>query len=147
MEFVSRSSFCSFHPELQFNGAEAALVFPCLNGHLLVLYSASVCSSNTSNQTCRILGVQLPPPLWGMAKMRNLFPSASPVGGKACRVPCRRHCCCHSSHCFSILLWRFAWHGRSRQAPENPPAQHTVCGVCQCHSAEDGFGFSNSLSW
>lgn len=31
MEFVSRSSFQTFNPEFQFNGAEAALVFPCLH--------------------------------------------------------------------------------------------------------------------
>lgn len=76
MEFVSRSSFWSFNTELQFNGAEAALVFPYLNVLLLVLYSASVCSMNKSNQTCRTVAMQLPPPPWGTAEMRNLFTSS-----------------------------------------------------------------------
>lgn len=123
MEFVSRSRFWSFNPKFQFNGAEAALVFLFLNVHLLVLYSASVCSTNRSNQTCRILGMQLPPPPWGIAKMRNLFPPASPVGGRACRVPCRKLLLPQQL----LLLHppeKAAWQGRSRQALENPPAQH-----------------------
>lgn len=105
MEFVSRSSFWSFNPEFQLNGAEAALAFPCLNVHLVVLYSASIRSMNASNQTCRILEMQ-PPAQWGIAKMRNLLSPASPRGRRAWRVPCRRHCCWHTNYCFSSLLRR-----------------------------------------
>lgn len=130
MEFVSWSSFWSFNTELQFNGAEAALVFPCLNVLLLVLHSASVCSMSTSNQTCRIVAMQLPPPPWGIAKMRNLFPPASPVGGRACRVPCRKHCCSHSSHCFSILLRRLpGMEGADRLLETHLPNTQSLCCV------------------
>lgn len=58
MEFVNRSSFWSFNHVLPFNGAEAALVFLCLNTHLLVLFNASICSKKACNQTCRILEMQ-----------------------------------------------------------------------------------------
>lgn len=143
MEFVSRSSFWSFNTELQFNGAEAALVFPCLNVLLLVLYSASVCSMNKSNQTCRTVAMQLPPPPWGTAEMRNLFPPASPVGGRACRVPCRKHCCCPSSCCCSILMRRLP----GREGADRPLKTHLPnTGSVLCVSVTQlrmGLGLSN----
>lgn len=125
MEFVSRSSFWSFNHVFQFNGAEAALVFPCLNVRLLFLFNASIRSKKACNQACRILEMQLLSPQWGIAQVRYLFLPAltllKPVGFPA--------------HQKALLLAHqllllqpheeIAWHARNRTAIYYPPVQHT----------------------
>lgn len=78
------------------------------------------------------------------SKDEEPFP-LSLTSGRACRAPCRRHCCCHSSYCFSILLRRLSGtEGADRLLKTQCPT-HRVCGVCQCHSDEDGVWFFKHL--
>lgn len=76
MEFVSQSSFWSFNHVFQFNGAEAALVLPCLNVRLLFLFHASIHTKKAGNCTCGILEMQLLTPRWGPVQLRHLLLSA-----------------------------------------------------------------------
>ena len=106
MEFVSRSSFSSFNHVFEFNEAEAALVFPCLNVHLLFLFNASIHSKKARNQACRILEMQLLTSQWGIAQMRYLFLPAltllKPVGFPAHQ----KALLLHTNYRFSNLIKR-----------------------------------------
>lgn len=130
MEFVSQSSFWSFNHVFQFNGTEAALVFPRHNARLLVLFNASIHSKKACNQTCRILETQLLTPQWGIAQMRYLFLPAltflKPVGFPAHQKALLL------AHQLSPLLphKKIAWDGRNRLTTYNPPVQHTGSVVC-----------------
>lgn len=130
MEFVSRSSFWSFNHVFQFNGAEAALMFPCLNVRLLFLFNATIRSKKACNQACRILEMQLLTPQWGIAQMRYLLltdltlfkPGGFPAHQKALLL----------AHQLSLLQphKEIAWHGRNRMAIYNPPVRHAGSVIC-----------------
>lgn len=125
MESVSRSSFWSFNPEFQFNGAEAALVFPCLN----VSYwfcTVPVPAAWTQVTKPGNSGSAAATPTVGNSKDEEPFPSSLTSGRKSLQgslqLPQR------------LLLLHppegVARHGRSREAPENSPAQHTESVLC-----------------
>lgn len=145
MELVSPSSFWSFNHVFQFNGAEAALVFPCLNVHLLFLFNACICSEKAGNCTCGILGMQLLTPQWGLVQLRHLFLPAltllKPAGFPA--------------HQTTLLLapqlsllqpqQEIAQGGRSRTGICHLSSTQGLC-VPVSLRTEDGVWFSNSLS-
>lgn len=103
MEFVRQSNFWSFNHVFQFNGAEAAFVFPCLNICLFLL-SANVHGKKARNQTSRILKMQLLTAM-GNSQMRHLFLPALTLL-KPVELPAHQKALLLAHYCFSNLTKR-----------------------------------------
>lgn len=132
MEFVNQSSFWSFNHVFQLNGAEAALVFPCLNVHLLFLFNAGIRSKKACNQTCRILEMQLTPRR-GIGQLRYLLLPAltlfKPVG-----FPAHQKALLLAHQVLLLQPHKdIVWQEQNSYLQPTCPT-HRVCSVYQCHS-------------